>query len=43
MILGKGSALTIDGTVKMDAIIMEGRKLRTGMYVMVFVYDDCIC
>jgi hypothetical protein len=27
---GKGSVLTIKGTIEMDAIIMEGKNLKTG-------------
>lgn len=30
--VGKGSVLTIKGTIEMDAIIMEGKNLMTGRY-----------
>jgi isoaspartyl peptidase/L-asparaginase-like protein (Ntn-hydrolase superfamily) len=29
---GYGSALNVDGEVEMDAIVMEGKELKTGMY-----------
>lgn len=34
LITGYGSALNIDGEVEMDAIIMEGKELKTGMCSM---------
>jgi hypothetical protein len=30
--IGYGSVLNVDGEVEMDAIIMEGRELKTGVY-----------
>lgn len=30
LISGTGSVLTVDGTVEMDAVIMEGKSLRVG-------------
>jgi isoaspartyl peptidase/L-asparaginase-like protein (Ntn-hydrolase superfamily) len=32
ILTGYGSALNVDGEVEMDAIIMEGRELKTGVY-----------
>ena len=33
---GKGCYLTEEGTVELDAMIMEGQTLNTGKFIMVF-------
>ena len=39
---GRGSSLTVDGDVEMDALIMEGKEFKTGAVICVKCIENPI-